>query len=213
MAGLIEKDIRLMWCNKQALIFFLIIGVVIGLQNEAVILGWLPFAISILLINTVTYDELDKGYGFLMTLPIDAETYVREKYFFCLTGGTVSWLVAAGLYMILEMKQQMPVDMASQIPMVLVFLPVTALLIALLIPMQLIFGVEKSRVVISGACGVIGASVIAFVKLVKTNVLSAFSFLNQMNGWILAGIAVVVTVLLILLSYAISVRIMKKKEF
>ena len=100
MAGLIEKDIRLMWCNKQALIFFLIIGVVIGLQNEAVILGWLPFAISILLINTVTYDELDKGYGFLMTLPIDAETYVREKYFFCLTGGTVSWLVAAGLYMI-----------------------------------------------------------------------------------------------------------------
>ena len=81
MAGLVEKDFRLIWCNKQALIFLLIIGVVIGLQNEAVILGWLPFAISILLINTVTYDELDKGYGFLMTLPIDAETYVREKYF------------------------------------------------------------------------------------------------------------------------------------
>ena len=182
MAGLIEKDIRLMRCNKQAVILLLIIGVVIGLQNEAVILGWLPFAISILLINTVTYDELDKGYGFLMTLPIDAETYVREKYFFCLTGGMVSWLVAAGLYMILEMKQQMPVDMASQIPVVLVFLPVTA-------------------------------SLIAFAKLVKTNVLSAFSFLNQMNGWILAGIAVVVTVLLILLSYAISVRIMEKKEF
>ena len=208
MAGLVEKDFRLIWCNKQALIFLLIIGVVIGLQNEAVILGWLPFAISILLINTVTYDELDKGYGFLMTLPIDAETYVREKYFFCLTGGTVSWL-----YMILEIKQQMPVDMASQIPVVLVFLPVTALLIALLIPLQLVSGVEKSRVVISGACGVMGASVIAFAELVKTNVLSAFSFLNQMNGWILAGIAVVVTVLLILLSYAISVRIMEKKEF
>ena len=73
-------------------------------------------------------------------------------------------------------------DMASQIHVVLVFLPVTA-------------------------------SLIAFAKLVKTNVLSAFSFLNQMNGWILAGIAVVVTVLLILLSYAISVRIMEKKEF
>ena len=72
--------------------------------------------------------------------------------------------------------------MASQIPVVLVFLPVTA-------------------------------SLIAFAKLVKTNVLSAVSFLNQMNGWILAGIAVVVTVLLILLSYAISVRIMEKKEF
>ena len=56
--------------------------------------------------------------------------------------------------------------------------------------MQLIFGVEKSRVVISGACGVMGASVIAFAKLVKTNVLSAF-----------------------LLSYAISVRIMEKKNF
>lgn len=148
-----------------------------------------------------------------MTLPIDAEMYVREKYIFCLTGGTVSWLVAAGLYIILEMRQQMPIDMTSQIPMVLVFLPVTALLIALLIPLQLVSGVEKSRVVISGVCGVMGASVIAFAELVKTNVLSAFSFLNQMNGWILAGIAVVVTVLLILLSYAISVRIMERKEF
>ena len=87
------------------------------------------------------------------------------------------------------------------------------MLIALLIPLQLVSGVEKSRVVISGACGVMGASVIAFAKLVKTNVLSAFSFLNQMNGWILAGIAVVVTVLLILLSYAISVRIMERKDF
>ena len=50
-------------------------------------------------------------------------------------------------------------DMASQIPVVLVFLPVTA-------------------------------SLIAFAKLVKTNVLSAF-----------------------LLSYASSVRIMERKEF
>lgn len=128
-------------------------------------------------------------------------------------GIMVSWLVAAGLYMVSEMRQQMPVDMVSQIPVVLVFLPVTALLIALLIPIQLIFGVEKSRVVVSGVCGAIGVSVIAFAKLVKTNVLSAFSFLNHMNGWILAGITVVVTVLLILLSYAISVRIMEKKEF
>ncbi len=213
MAGLIEKDIRLMWCNKQSLILFLIIGVVIGLQNQTFVLGWLPFAVSILLINTVAYDELDKGYEFLMTLPIDAKMYVREKYIFCLTGGTVSWLLAAGLYLISEMRQQMSVDMASQIPVVLVFLPVTALLIALLIPMQLIFGVEKSRVVVSGVCGAIGACVIAFAKLVKTNVLSAFSFLNQVNGWILAGIAVVVILLLIMLSYAISVRVMKKKEF
>lgn len=213
MAGLIEKDIRLMWCNKQALILFLIIGVLIGLQNETFVMGWLPFAVSILLINTVAYDELDKGYEFLMTLPLDAEMYVREKYLFCLTGGTISWILAAALYMISEMIQQMSVDMASQIPVVVVFLPVTALLIALLIPMQLIFGVEKSRVVVSGVCGAIGAFVIAFAKLVKTNVLSIFSFLNQMNGWILVGIAVVVTVLLIMLSYAISVRIMKKKEF
>ena len=57
------------------------------------------------------------------------------------------------------------------------------------------------------------ALLIVFAELVKTNVLSAFSFLNQMNGWILAGIAVVVTVLFILLSYAISVWIMERKEF
>lgn len=59
----------------------------------------------------------------------------------------------------LEITMERFGDMASQIPVVLVFLPVTA-------------------------------SLIAFAKLVKTNVLSAF-----------------------LLSYAISVRIMERKEF
>lgn len=47
----------------------------------------------------------------------------------------------------------------------------------------------------------------------KDKCIKCLFILNQMNGWILAGIAVVVTVLLILLSYAISVRIMEKKEF
>lgn len=64
MAGLIEKDIRLMWCNKQALILFLIIGVVIGLQNEAVILGWLPFVISIFLIIQLPMTSLIKDMDF-----------------------------------------------------------------------------------------------------------------------------------------------------
>ena len=64
MAGLVEKDFRLIWCNKQALIFLLIIGVVIGLQNEAVILGWLSFAISILLIIQLPMTSLIKDMDF-----------------------------------------------------------------------------------------------------------------------------------------------------
>ena len=83
MAGLLEKDIRLIWGNRQSLLLFFALAVVLGFsQDGTFILGYFPFVIIILIINTIAYDELDNGFQFLMTLPINAKTYVREKYIF-----------------------------------------------------------------------------------------------------------------------------------
>lgn len=78
MAGLLEKDVRLIMQRKQILLLFVVIAVVLGFsQDGTFILGYLSFCASIVMVSTISYDELDHGYEFLMTLPITAKIYVN----------------------------------------------------------------------------------------------------------------------------------------
>lgn len=214
MAGLLEKDIRLIWGNRQSLLLFFALAVVLGFsQDGTFILGYLPFVIIILIINTIAYDELDNGFQFLMTLPINAKTYVREKYIFSFAGGIVSWLISATLYFAAKIVHGTQLDVISELPVIVTFLPIIILMAAFMIPMQIKFGVEKSRAVVAGICGAIGACILIFAKFAGQNGKNIFAFLDHMNGWVIVGIGIVLTAVITAISYIISVKIMKKKEF
>lgn len=214
MAGLLEKDIRLIWGNRQSLLLFFALAVVLGFsQDGTFILGYFPFVIIILIINTIAYDELDNGFQFLMTLPINAKTYVREKYIFSFAGGIVSWLISATLYFAAKIVHGTQLDVISELPVIVTFLPIIILMAAFMIPMQIKFGVEKSRAVVAGICGAIGACILIFAKFAGQNGKNIFAFLDHMNGWVIVCIGIVLTAVITAISYIISVKIMKKKEF
>lgn len=214
MAGLLEKDIRLIWGNRQSLLLFFALAVVLGFsQDGTFILGYFPFVIIILIINTIAYDELDNGFQFLMTLPINAKTYVREKYIFSFAGGIVSWLISATLYFAAKIVHGTQLDVISELPVIVTFLPIIILMAAFMIPMQIKFGVEKSRAVVAGICGAIGACILIFAKFAGQNGKNIFAFLDHMNGWVIVDIGIVLTAVITAISYIISVKIMKKKEF
>lgn len=214
MAGLLEKDIRLIWGNRQSLLLFFALAVVLGFsQDGTFILGYFPFVIIILIINTIAYDELDNGFQFLMTLPINAKTYVREKYIFSFAGGIVSWLISAVLYFAAKIVHGTQIDVISELPVIVTFLPIIILMTAFMIPMQIKFGVEKSRAVVAGICGAIGACMLVFAKFTGQNGKNIVAFLDQMKGCVIVGIGIVLTAAIAAISYLISVRIMKKKEF
>ena len=214
MAGLLEKDIRLIWGNRQSPLLFFALAVVLGFsQDGTFILGYFPFVIIILIINTIAYDELDNGFQFLMTLPINAKTYVREKYIFSFAGGIVSWLISATLYFAAKIVHGTQLDVISELPVIVTFLPIIILMAAFMIPMQIKFGVEKSRAVVAGICGAIGACILIFAKFAGQNGKNIFAFLDHMNGWVIVGIGIVLTAVITAISCIVSVKIMKKKEF
>lgn len=215
MAGLIEKDIRLLWCNKLSAIFFVVFAGMFGaLVKGAFILGYLPFAMCLLMMNTIAYDEMDKGYQFLLTFPIDRKMYVREKYVLTLGIGVFSWGVAMVIYFVTKMIQGERLDMSMELPVTLIFLPVIVLFILYMLPLQMKFGVEKTRIVVAGTCGVSGACILGVTKFIGLDTINDWmESLNQMSGWVLLGIVVAVVVLLIAVSYRISIGIMKRKEF
>ena len=215
MAGLIEKDMRLLWCNKLSVIFFVVFAVIFGVSVKGnFILGYLPFAMCLLMINTIAYDEMDKGYQFLMTFPIDRKMYVREKYVLTLGIGVLSWGVAMVIYFVTKIMQGERLDMSIELPVTLSFLPVIVLFILYMLPLQLKFGMEKTRIVMAGTCGAAGACILGSAKFIGLDTINdRMESFDQMSGWVLLGIVVAVAVLLIAVSYRISIGIMKRKEF
>ncbi len=214
MAGLIEKDMRLLWCNKLSVIAFVVFAVILEVSVKGAILGYLPFVMCLLMVNTIAYDEMDNGYQFLLTFPIDRKTYVREKYVLTLGMGVLSWGVAMVIYFVIKMIQGERLDMSMELPVTLSFLPVIALFILFMLPLQMKFGVEKTRIVVAGTCGAAGACILGFTKFIGPDTINDWmESLNQMSGWVLLGIVVAVVVLLIAVSYRISIGIMKRKEF
>lgn len=213
MAGLLVKDMRLILRNKPYVVLFIVLTVMLGFSQEGTfILGYFPYAMMILIINTIGYDEMDNGYQFLMTLPINAKTYVREKYILSLAGAVFSWLIAAILYFASRALHGTSIEIQSEVPLIAAFLLVIVLMGDLMIPLELKFGIENSRAVVAGLCGVLGVVIFTFAKFTGDNgIVPAFSY--SMSGGMLACLAVCLTVLLTVLSYVISVRVMEKKEF
>lgn len=213
MAGLFVKDMRLILRNKPYVVLFILLTIMLGFSQEGTfVLGYFPYAMMILIINTIGYDELDNGYQFLMTLPINAKTYVREKYILSLAGAVFSWLIAAILYFASRALHGTSIEMQSEVPLIAAFLLVIILMGDLMIPLELKFGIENSRAVVAGLCGVLGVAIFAFAKFAGDNgIVAAFSY--SMSGGMFACLAVCLTVFLTVLSYAISVGVMEKKEF
>ena len=215
MRGLFEKDFRLLCQNRQTLVLFLMMAGFLGLtQNGTFVLGYLSFTFSILLTSTISYDEMDQGFEFLMTLPVTPKTYVKEKYGFCTVGVIFSVVLSGIIYLIAKGIHGEQILLGEELLTVLIFVPIVWCVIAIMVPIQLKFGAEKGRIAIFMVYGG-GACLLYFVLkwIGEENVKLMTNFLNQwkpealvLGGFLLSGLVLVI-------SYGISRRIMEQKEY
>lgn len=218
MSGLLEKDIRLMLQRKQALIIFLILTLFMTFtQDSAFVLSYLTFLMTIFAVSTISYDEIDNCYSFLFTLPVSRKTYVIEKYLFISVLGVIGWLFGLVFSQIAVLARGESITIMEDLSAILM-IPLSVLILAsIMIPIQLKFGAEKSRIAIA----ILGAGIFVLAyagKLLisdQTNAAIDQFLAAQVNEsstlpLILFFLAVV---LLTLASLAISMKIMDKKEF
>lgn len=216
MLGLIEKDLRLTLSRKQTVVIFFVLALVMGFSMDgSFLVGYLTMLASILAVGTISYDEYDNGFAFLMTLPFDRKTYVLEKYLFSLLMSAGAWLIGVILSCILGAVKSSPLYILTDLPVLLTLIPLLYLSAAIMIPLQLKYGAEKSRIALFVIFGIIAILIMAVNRFADNeaiyNKLSvALDSVHPLA--ILAGITAV-CVILSVLSYFISVRIMEKKEF
>lgn len=212
MRGLMQKDLCLLLQRSRVLVVMVGIGVLMGFSTDgSFVIGYLTMLCAILTIGTISYDEFDNGYPFLLTLPITKKTYVIGKYLFCLLGGLTGWIISVAIYIICSMMKGntfAPSDLLETIA----FIPVLGLITAIMLPLQLKYGAEKSRIVIAIVGG--GAWALGYFGLkYLPDTLQVPAFLSELDALAITTFLLVICLAAFAVSYLVSLRIMEKKEY
>ena len=216
MRGLIEKDLRLTLVRKQTIAIFLVMALVMGMSmNGSFLVSYLTMLALILGTGSITYDEYDNGFSFLMTLPFDRKTYVREKYLFSLIVSVAAWCFGIIVFAIIDVVRNGGASL-SDIPMMTAVIPSMYIATAIIVPLQLKFGAEKSRLVLFVIFGLIAVLVVGSSSFLEDSANPLFKIANALHdipGFVTILILIAVCAIVSVISYLFSVQIMEKKEF
>ncbi len=220
MSGLIVKDINLLKSQKTTLLvmLFMIFALpVMGMGIEFT-MGYTAFVFVVLITGTLSYDEFDRGMSFLMTLPVERKTYVREKYLLGIISVAFGLTLSAVVNAVMNYQELFGAgqSIAEFVGYIFgIFLAIT-IVWDVMLPMQIKFGAEKSRI-----CLLFVTAVCAFViymgqKLIesgKANVSGLVKWLNGLSELQILSICLILAVIAFMISYRISVSIIEKKEY
>ncbi len=216
MRGLMEKDLRLTLARKQTLLIFCVMGLVMGISMDGpFVIGYLTMLAAIVAVGTISYDEYDNGFAFLMTLPFDRKTYVREKYLFSLILAVGAWCAGVMLHCAGSVVRRNAITMTSELPMLLALIPAFYLSASIMIPLRLKYGSEKSRTVLVVIFGIIAVLLFGSNKLLRggNNLAGLAAYLDGKSPVAVLAAITAVCLLAAYVLYLWSIRIMEKKEF
>lgn len=217
MAGLMEKDFRILLQRKQAFLVFLVIAVLLSVtQGGAGVVGYLPFISAMLAVSTISYDEFDNGYPFLFTLPITRKSYVAEKYIFCFLTVFCSWIFSVILYVVIDKLQGGEMPVSEMLFVSILLLLIAVVLMDVMVAVQLKYGSERSRVVIIAIFGICFLAIYALAKLLeKAGVKTAavFGYMERISATGIVLLLLAVGIVATFISVLFSIAVMEKKTF
>ena len=82
MKGMLIKDFKLLRNMRNSLIIIVLVAVTSGayLQDASFVIPYLAFIGATFASSTLSYDEYDNGYAYLLSMPVTRKGYVTEKY-------------------------------------------------------------------------------------------------------------------------------------
>ena len=214
MAGLFEKDIRLILRNKQMVIVVAFMALMMSFSGSIDMV--LPYMTIFGTIFSVSFDEADNGYSYIMTLPVTYKDYVYEKYMFCMAGGIAAGLVTMVFFLIGTGIRGNAVVTSDILMAAVAVLPLIVIIESFLIPVQLRFGNSKSRIFIMVLVGAVIAGVYVMERVVGDVEQKAAEVIKAVDGikplYVIIGVAAA-TMIILAVSVMCSMRVMRRKQY
>ena len=216
MRGLLEKDLRLLKGQKNFFLIILLITVFLSLNSEDnFAVTYLTFIAGFLTISSFGYDDNGNCMPFLLTLPVSRTLYVKSKYVLGFLLTFIGWAAGMVISMVTALLHKAPPTVEAVLfQLAWVFL--WMIMLSFVLPMLFKFGAEKGRMATLAMMLVFMAIVFVFTKLAETLGMDVDACLDALIGQriavLIAGMAVAALIIL-LISYSISVKIIQKKEY
>ncbi len=215
MKGLLIKDLQLLKKQKQFLGLAAIISVAFTFyyDNTIFIAGYMAAMLSMASISTITSDQHANGMSFLMTLPVSRSDYAKEKYLLMLLITGVSLIASLLLVVIRFFLDYLPFESDRLSGSLLTSLLCSILVHSIMIPLNLKFEAEKSRIAIMIVMGAAYGIAFVSISLIKHSSIDVDALLQKADPMSAGIILIMLLAGLLGISFMISLRIMKRKDF
>lgn len=214
MKGLLIKDYYILRQSIKSMLFILVVWSLVFLGGRKTGMFLIPMFIMVAGINVLnlfSYDRQTKWETYVLTLPVPRWKMVLEKYFYAVCISTFFGLIAVAVVAAAAAVKGMAMGQEFLLELLMNWL--TGIVISFFynsfsIPLTYWLGVEKARLIPSV---LIAAAVFLFVAFASAYG-SGFT-VSEGTAAIAIAAGALGTVIMMVLSYFISVRIYKKKEF
>lgn len=214
MKGLFIKDLEIARMQKKFFGMILVMAIFLSaISSVTFAAGYLIVLCAMFVITTVSYDEFDNGYGYLMTLPVQRKDYVKEKYLFGLMLTFLGGFLGTVVEFIYNQQQTSGTEILVSTIMVL---SVGLGMVAVMLPCVFKFGQEKGRYMFFG----VGGGIFGIAYFLKRAIPEAGNTLSNilhtlpdMKITTVSFLILLVAFFVYMISCKISIGIMEKKEF
>ncbi len=217
MKGFLIKDFCLAFRNRRTMVLMLVFCTVMSFSMDgAFMISYSIMMAGIVGLGTISYDEYDNCLPFLMSLPIDSRSYVRGKFLFCLLCELFGAAVGMVFFYLSGMIRGTVPEITEALAIAGGTIPILLVMLTIMIPVQLKYGIERSRIAMLLIYG--GFAAVAVIAGMKREALSPVintlnTFLNNHSGAMIAGCYALICAVICLVMYLLSIRVMEKKEF
>ena len=194
-------------------IFILLYGSVFP-NHIIFVLSFITMVFCFLGFNSLSFEEFDNSVPYMVTMPITRKQYIKEKYLFSVLFTSSGWFISTIICFFLQ----------SEDGFFLFFVQAFAILLSMilfqviLIPIQIKYGSEMSRIVlfalmgvILGICGFI-AKILNSLEVTEELVAELQNIWNNVMKY--GGIAgMLFFILIIVISYKCNIKFFCEKEF
>ena len=220
MKGLLIKDLRLLKAQKTFLMTVGGFAIIFSVMNKysTFLMPYITMMVAMFAVGTISYDEHNNGGAYLFTLPVSRKGYVLEKYGYCLLLDVITLMISIVISGITIVIHGETVKGSEFGLLILSTFLISVIIYAWMIPIQLKFSAERSRMALTGIvliafiCGY-GMVSVGEKLGIEVDIDGFFEMLMRQKPMVPVSVALIAGAVMLLISYVISLKIMERKEY
>lgn len=214
MKGLLLKDLyNLKRIAKQYILITLFFAVwCVIMKNESMFTIMVTMSSAMMVLTSISYDEAAHFDKYALTLPISREDLVKSKYLLLLTLMGAGFGIGIGGGLLIRLFFTSEMTLSELFVSILVVGGMFLVVFSILLPIVFKLGVEKARMILMGIYMVIFLAVFGLITLMR-GLEGELGPITDSMIYLLCGAGMILMLVVVAVTYFVSLRIIKKREW